>query len=138
MGSIFSQNFIRQSSFRDLKAGECPLGYAFDLFLPDSRGSHLSCIQKFLVTEDGVPVSPEQLVFCLNGKQFLVSHFPSLAYEYWRIDQDAQLKVLNGKSYRQVGELSIQMEMQVPFAGTWDAPVVAAMQAHACPGKGRA
>lgn len=134
MSSIFSQNFIRPHSFADVTAGGRVLGYSFDMFLPDSRGSHLSGLQNFTVLEDGVPVSPEQLIFVLHGKEFMVSHFPMLAYEYWRIDEDARLNVLNGKSCRQVGRVEVKMDLRVPFAGTWEEPVVTPMRAWACPG----
>ena len=135
MGSIFSQNFIRPHSFADLTAGGRVLGYCFDIYLPDSRGSHLSCLQDFTVLEDGVLVPPERLILALHGREFMVSHFPMLAYEYWRIDEDARLKVMNGKSFRQAGRIEVRMGLRVPFAGTWEEPVVSPMRAWACPGK---
>jgi hypothetical protein len=136
MGSIFALNFLRSESFRDVCAGGCVLGYSVDLFLPDPRGSHLSCLEDFAVLENGVPISPEKLRFSLNGKTFLVSHFPLLAYEYWRIDEDATLSVMDGRSCAEVQELQVSFGMRVPYAGNTSHPVVATFAASARPQKG--
>lgn len=133
MGSVFAQNFIRGRSFRDITVGKLTLGYAFDLFLPDPRGSHLSCIENFTVLEDGAPVDPRKLIFRINGKEFPVSHFGELGYEFWRIDEDAELRVMNGKACEEVDRLTVRFGMRVPYAGDSAHPVVAPLCAEARP-----
>ncbi len=135
MSSIFSRKFIREETLRDIRAGSITLGHEVDLFLADSRGSHLSCIQDFTVLENGEEVPADDLVFVLRGREMMVSHFPMLAYEYWRIDEDATLRILNGRPAAEVRELTVRFGMRVPFVGTTADPIVAPFDLTVYPGK---
>lgn len=120
MASIFEENFIYRESFTDVTVGDILLGYSFAMYLPDPRGTHLSCLEDFILREDGVEVPGDRMILCLNQKELLVSHFPDLSYEYWQIGQDARMKVYSGKSYQSLSSVEVSYQLRVPYAGDWE------------------
>lgn len=125
MRSIFQEDIYVPGSLTALMAGTCPVGYAFSLRISDVRGTHLSCVEDFTVTQNGEAVPSDLIQFCLNGKVLSPREFPNLGYEYWRIDEAAEVRVLNGAALEDVNGLTVTFGMRVPYTGTWGNCVVA-------------
>ena len=125
MKSIFQEDIWVPGSLAQIWAGDVPVGYTFSLRIADVRGTHLSCLENFTISQDGKNVPEDLIQFCLNGKVLSPREFPNLGYEYWRIDDAAQVRVLNGADLERVRDLTVAFGMRVPYTGTWGSCVVA-------------
>ncbi len=68
-------------------------GYQFNTRLAYYRGQYLSVIDELKVSVDGTEAAEEDLRFCINGKEFAVWELKEAFYEFWRITDDATIKV---------------------------------------------
>ena len=116
MENIFNRNFFRETRFQSLYAGNVFVGAALDICFPDSRGTHLSCLENFTLSLDGKVIEQEKLRFCLHGKEFYIWELPCLAEEYWTLLEWATIKI-----YREIkpGNHSVEISYRyrVPFTG---------------------
>lgn len=119
MRSIFQEDIYVPGSLRPITAGDFSVGYKFLLRIADVRGTHLSCVEDFTVAQNGEMVPADLIQFLLNGKVLSPAEFPRLGYEYWRIDQAAQVRVLNGVALHDIRDLQVSFGMRVPYTGTW-------------------
>lgn len=125
MRSIFQEDIYVPHSLAAIRVGDVTVGYAFSLRIADVRGTHLSCVEEFTVTQNGEPVNNDLIQFCLNGKILSPREFPNLGYEYWCINQEAHVRVLNGTAPEDLNGLTVTFGMRVPYTGTWGDCVVA-------------
>jgi len=95
------------------------LGYQFDIRYPSYRGTFLSCIESLEVAVDGQSVPQEDLLFELNGKQFLIPELPDLFREYWFVLDYATLKVRKpgGLPVGSSHEVELRMSHRIPYTG---------------------
>lgn len=116
MENIFNRNFFRETRFQGLYAGNVFVGAALDICFPDSRGTHLSCLENFTLRLDGRGIDWEKLRFCLHGKDFCIWELPCLAEEYWTLLEWATIKI-----YEEIkpGNHSVEISYRyrVPFTG---------------------
>ncbi|MCI2049612.1 MAG: DUF6379 domain-containing protein [Lachnospiraceae bacterium] len=95
------------------------LGWQFRCQYPSYRGTYLSCIHSMEVYLDGERVPDGDILFYLNGKEFLLSEFPDLYKEYWFILDKAVVRVQKdgglpaGSSHR----LLVKMKHLIPYTG---------------------
>ncbi len=119
MDSIFDCPLYVEGSLKELVVGGVAIGVEFALSLPDVRGSHLSCIENFRVLQNGEDVPGDLIQFCLNGKEFSPVEFSHLAYEYWRIDENAIVRLFTGIELARTREIEVSFGMRVPYTGNW-------------------
>ena len=114
----YDELMLRNSTLRNVFAGDVAYGYEFDMNYPSYRGTFLSTIEALEVTVDGKPVPVEDMRFTLNGKQFLVSEIPDLCHEYWFVLTPAQLTVLTPGGLSD-GDHTVAVKMihRVPYTG---------------------
>ena len=96
-----------------------PYGYEFRIHYPTYRGTYLSCIEELWFEVDGERVPDDQVEFCLNGKQFLLSELADLFAEYWQITEDAVIRVVNYKGLEPGSRHTVKAHMQhrIPYTG---------------------
>ena len=69
------------------------MGYSFDVRLSYYRGHFLSVIDELTVSVDGEEVKPQDITFCLHGKEFGVSQLHEATTEFWGIKEPATIKI---------------------------------------------
>jgi len=94
MENIFNRDFFKKDSFEVLYVAGQPVGIGFEILFPDSRGTHLSCIEDFEVRVNDEKVDSACVRFCLGGKVFPADSLPYLADEYWDLRTWAQIQIL--------------------------------------------
>lgn len=117
MENIFNRNFFRAESLEPIVVNNVCLGVAFQILFPDSRGTHLSCIEDFRLFWDDAPVDAHRIRFCLNNKEFLVPALSLLADEYWSLREYAGIKVYMEDLQPGTHKISIEYKYRVPFTG---------------------
>lgn len=90
----YNQHLIWHEGHGELFACSEPIGYQFQVRIPNFRGNYLSCIESLEFTLDGTPVPEETIAFLLNGKRFRIKDFPELFMEYWDVSDRAICEVL--------------------------------------------
>lgn len=70
-----------------------PVGYRFQIRIPNFRGNYLSCIEKLSFTLDGEEIRESEISMLLNNKRFLLSELPELYKEYWNVDDFATIEI---------------------------------------------
>lgn len=117
MENIFNRDFFRAESLEPITVRGVCLGVTFQILFPDSRGTHLSCIEDFQLFIDDQPVDPYRIRFCLNNKEFLVPALGFLAEEYWNLQEYARIKVYIDDLKQGTHKISIEYNYRVPFTG---------------------
>lgn len=112
----YFENMINDEPLRKLQIKDEVLGYSFKLAFPSYRGSHLSCIEKFVVEVNGVEITPNRIQFCLNGKKFLISQLRDLFEEYWYVLDDAEVEIYDVVP-SEPAEVTVHLDYRVPYAG---------------------
>lgn len=91
-------------------------GYSFDIRLSYYRGHFLSDIDVFEVEVDGETVKPEDVAFCINGKEFAVYELREAYTEFWRLLDPAKIKVYHlGGLFQGRHHIKIKLMMRVPY-----------------------
>lgn len=93
--------------------------YEFQLHYPTYRGTYLSCIEELYFEVDGERVPDSDVEFHLNNKQFLLSELENLSQEYWHIQKNAVIRVVNYKGLEKGSKHSVKAHMQhrIPYTG---------------------
>ncbi len=68
-------------------------GFQFQVRLSYYRGHFLSVIEKLGVKIDDEAVPKKDILFCLNGKEFIVDDLKNQPNEFWNIVAPATIKV---------------------------------------------
>lgn len=68
-------------------------GFQFKVRLSYYRGHFLSVIEKLGVKVDDEIVPEKDILFCLNGKEFIVADLKNQSNEFWNILTPATIKV---------------------------------------------
>jgi hypothetical protein len=122
----YFKHTITDQGFQNTTANGRATGYQFEIRFPGYRGSHLSCITKLDLKLDGVAVDPADVLFCLNGKEFLLAQLPELFVEYWFILDNATLKVAKaGGLAPGAHEVEVDFGYRVPYTGYYGNYIVA-------------
>lgn len=105
-------------TMQQLYAGNKALGYSFDIYFDYYRGTYLSCIEAFEITVDGVAIPQENLVFCVNGKRFLIDQLKDMYMEYWFIEDPATIIVYSEEPLG-AGNHNVDLHLvcRVPYSG---------------------
>lgn len=100
-------------------AKDVVLGFQFDIRYPSYRGTFLSCIESLEVAVDGEEIPRQDLLFELNGKQFLISELKDLFKEYWFALDYATLKVRRpgGLPAGSAHKIELRMKHRIPYTG---------------------
>lgn len=91
-------------------------GYKFDIRLSYYRGLYLSCIDEFEVVVDGEKVDADDIIFCINDKEFNVYQLSYCISEFWSLVEPAKILV-NRKGGLSAGEhnVEIKLMLRVPY-----------------------
>lgn len=87
-------------------------GYFVRVLLPSYRALPLSCIEKYELVVDGVPVDPEAITLVLDGHSYKIPELGALSKIYWWILDYADLFVASAKPLA-AGEHLVQGTMKV-------------------------
>ena len=102
----------------NVKAGDVTVGYAFKLQYPSYRGTFLSCIEDIRFWVDGEELKRSEVVFQLNGKNFLVDELAECFKEYWFILDYATLRVTKpGGISPGEHEIRVYIKHKIPYTG---------------------
>ncbi len=109
---------VCSDEIKNVTVGDITIGYEFKIKYPSYRGAFLSCIEKLEFEEDGEKITPRDVYFYLNGKQFLIDELPELFKEYWFVRDKATIRVMKEGGVNR-GEHSIRvfMKHRVPYTG---------------------
>ena len=122
----YFKHTITDTGFRNTTVGDLVTGYQLEIRFPGYRGSHLSCITRLDLTVDGTKVDPQDVLFCLNGKEFLLAQLPELFVEYWFILDNATLKIAKeGGLAPGPHEIRVDFAYRVPYTGYYGNYIVA-------------
>jgi hypothetical protein len=119
----WDRHMVCDGKIQNLMAGESAYGYEFYLQYPTYRGTFLSCIEGLEVEVDGVSVNGADILFSVNGKEFLLSELPGLFREYWFILDHASLRVLKGGGLPSGSshKIRVVMKHRIPYTGYFGA-----------------
>ncbi len=95
------------------------MGWQYHSQYPSYRGSYLSCIQNMEVFLDGEQIPENQILFYINGKEFLISEFKDLYKEYWFILDKAVVRILKEGGLEKGSEHRVHVKMRhlIPYTG---------------------
>ena len=98
--------------------GDVILGYQFRIRYPSYRGTFLSCIEKLDFLLDGEPVERKDVIFCLNGKEYLLDELKDQYTAYWFVLDYATIRVLRDEPLAP-GKHSITVDIlhRIPYTG---------------------
>lgn len=86
------------------------IGYEFEIRLSYYRGHFISCIEELTITVDGQAIESDDLIFCLNAKEFTMNQIPYLVSEFWNVAEPATIKVYSPGGLAE-GEHSIEVTL---------------------------
>ncbi len=72
-------------------------GFYIRTLLPSYRALPLSCIDRYELTIDGVPVEPDAITLVLNGQSYKIPELGGLSKIYWWILDYADLFIASDK-----------------------------------------
>lgn len=91
-------------------------GFSFDIRLSYYRGHFLSDIDEFEVTVDGKTYAPEDVYFCINGKELGSSEIKEAYTEFWNILEPAHITVIcPGGLKAGKHHVEVKLMMRVPY-----------------------
>lgn len=117
MENIFNRDFFRAESFVPITVCGAFLGISFQILFPDSRGTHLSCIEDFEIFIDDTKVDTYSIRFCLGGKAFFVPALPVLSEEYWNLQEYVRIKIYKTDILPGKHKVMVRYNYRVPFTG---------------------
>ena len=89
----YDQYLLSDHAYGNIIVCEKPIGFYFNMRIPNFRGNYLSCIEKLTFTLDGEAIAPENVQFLLNNKRFSIQELPELYKEYWNVNDSACMEV---------------------------------------------
>jgi len=90
----YDKYLLEQEGYGNIFVHGGPIGFYFQIRVPNFRGNYLSCIEELSFTVDGVTVAEDDISMLLNNKQFRISELPELYKEYWNVDDNARIEVI--------------------------------------------
>lgn len=107
---------ICDNSLKHSYVGGKKMGYEFQVRLSNYRGHYLSCIEKLVIKTDGEEVDPNDITFCLNGKEFSVLQLPWLVSEFWRVTDPATIRVHKpGGLAAGPHRIELTLQLRIPY-----------------------
>lgn len=93
--------------------------YEFQIHYPTYRGTYLSCIEELYFEVDGERIPDSIVEFHLNQKQFLLSELERLSEEYWHIQKNGVIRIVNYQGLEKGGRHTVKAHMQhrIPYTG---------------------
>lgn len=92
MRIVFSEILVNDSLENTYMDGHIT-GYQLLVRLGYYRGHFLSCIDQLALEVDGLAVPGQDILFCLNGKEFEPSELRHQSSEFWDILEPAVIRV---------------------------------------------
>lgn len=96
MGLVMKLKFtdiLRDGTLHNYYVNGKICGYQFDVRLGYYRGHFLSVIDELAVEADGEQAEPNDVTFCVNGKEFGTVELKHQFAEFWNILTPATIKV---------------------------------------------
>lgn len=96
MGLVMKIKFtdiLREGTLSNYYVNGKVCGYQFDVRLGYYRGHFLSVIDELAVEADGEKADPNDITFCINGKEFGIVELKQQFSEFWNILTSATIKV---------------------------------------------
>jgi hypothetical protein len=116
-GFQYDRLFIPGNDIQREYADDVCTGYSFVIRYPSYRGTFLSCIESLTLEVDGKPIPEEDMRFCLNGKEFVISELKDMHREYWFVLADARLRVVGQELSDGEHTVKVTMYHRIPYTG---------------------
>lgn len=114
----FNKILIEDQKIRQFTVDGIPMGWEFRIRYPSYRGTYLSCIEKFDLYLDGEKVDPKNMVFILDGKEYLMEQMKDQYKTYWFVLDYATLRVITGEVLPAgLHDVTIDMYHRIPYGG---------------------
>ena len=114
----YNKILICPKDIRTVTAGDITLGYEFEIKYPSYRGTFLSCIEALWFEVDGTRIEPQNVTFCLNGKEFLLDELSECYKEYWFVRDAAVIRVRDATALKEgAHRVRVFMKHRVPYTG---------------------
>lgn len=114
----YNHMLIADKPIKNVRLGDTVIGYEFQMQYPSYRGTFLSCIEKITFQVDGQAIDKKDVVFQLNGKQFLVEELPECFKEYWFVLDFATVRIMkDGGLSEGEHEVRVYLKHRIPYTG---------------------
>lgn len=112
----YDQYLVGQEGFGNILVHGEPLGYRFQIRIPNFRGNYLSCVEQLTFTLDGEEIDTENIAMLLNNKRFRISELPELYKEYWNVDDYADIEVLKEGGLSGIHKIGACMKLRYGYS----------------------
>ncbi len=114
----YNHMLIADTPIVNVQADNITIGYAFQLQYPSYRGTFLSCIEALTFWVDNKPIPKKDIVFILNGNQFLLDELAECYKEYWFILNYASVRVMKPGGLS-IGDhqIRVYIKHRIPYTG---------------------
>lgn len=114
----YNHMLIVDQPIQNVKAKDVTVGYEFKLQYPSYRGTFLSCIEALSFKVDGEPLNNSDIVFILNGKQFLIDELSECFKDYWFVLDYATVRVAKpGGLSEGTHTINVYIRHRIPYTG---------------------
>lgn len=114
----YNHMLIVEEPIRNVRCADAVVGYEFKLQYPSYRGTFLSCIEALSFQVDGEDLDKKDIVFMLNGKQFLIDELAECFKEYWFVLDYATVRVMKaGGLCAGTHEVRACIRHKIPYTG---------------------
>ena len=114
----FNKILLEEQKIDLWKEEEVILGCQFRIRYPSYRGTFLSCIEKLEFRIDETPVPEENVIFCLNGREYLIHELKDQYKAYWFVLDYATIKILCDKVPSPGRhQITVHMVHRIPYTG---------------------
>lgn len=114
----YNKILIHGRTLKNVAVGDVVIGYEFQIKYPSYRGAFLSCIEDLRFWVDDQEIDKNDIVFHLNGKDFLLEELAECFKEYWFVLKPATILVkCSGGIAKGEHSLRVYMKHRVPYTG---------------------
>ena len=114
----FNKILIEDQKIEKYQVGDVVLGYQFRIRYPSYRGTFLSCIEKLAFAVDDEEIDPSQIVFCLNGREYLIDELKDQYKAYWFVLDYAVIRIYSDRELSKgTHRVTVDMLHRIPYTG---------------------
>lgn len=121
MALVNNQKAYDQYLLSDKGAGNSmvwgkPVGFHFQIRIPNFRGNYLSCVEELQFTLDGNEIEEKDISMLLNDKRFNISELPQMYKEYWNVDDQAVIEVMREGGLSGKHRIGVRMRLRYGYS----------------------
>lgn len=112
----YDQYLLGQRNCGNILVHGNPIGFWFQIRIPNFRGNYLSCIEQLEFTLDGEKISEGSVTMLLNNKRFNIPELPELYKEYWNVNDYADIEILENGGLIGVHKIGVCMKLRYGYS----------------------